>query len=224
MELISSLQRDLLNTFSDVADSDQFYLIGGTALSYFFLHHRQSKDLDLFTSVADLILPMSYQLEEKLKSKGFEVQRSRSFHSFVEFVVGRERTQTVIQMAQDSPFLLEPLVTFPEFPKLRVASLRDIAAGKLLALFGRATLRDFIDIYVLTRQGKIGREQILQDARQKDPGFDLYWLGVALKRIHEFNEKASDMLLLTQTIDLSELRKFFDDWRKEIINSLGSSP
>jgi len=54
-----------------------------------------------------------------------------------------------------------------------VDSLVDIASNKLLALFGRATLRDFIDIYFLIKKGFFTGEELIEKAKKKDPGFDL---------------------------------------------------
>jgi hypothetical protein len=48
-------------------------------------------------------------------------------------------------------------------------SLRDLAARKTLALFGRAEARDFADVYDLARG--FGRDQLLDWAATDDPGF-----------------------------------------------------
>ena len=87
MVIINPIQEKILKSFGDVKDSDQFYLTRGTALAYFYLHHRQSNDLDFFTSVEEIIEPFSYQLEKHLIKQGFECKRQRTLHSFVELVV-----------------------------------------------------------------------------------------------------------------------------------------
>jgi hypothetical protein len=48
--------------------------------------------------------------------------------------------------------------------------MRDLAARKTLALFGRAEARDFADVYDLAR--RFGRDQLLDWAADDDPGFD----------------------------------------------------
>lgn len=45
----TSKQREFLEAFFDEGGSRPFMLAGGTALSGFYLHHRASDDLDLFT-------------------------------------------------------------------------------------------------------------------------------------------------------------------------------
>lgn len=203
-------------------DSDQFYLTGGTALAYFYLKHRKSNDLDFFTPVAEILAPFSLQLEAHLTALGMTLQKQRGFQTFVEFHVRKGQETTIIQLAQDSPFRLQPVATFPEFPGLNVDNLTDIAANKLMALFSRAALRDFVDVYSILKAGKFTEGELIANAQKKDPGFDLYWLGVAFERIHQFKEDAPDMLLLEGSLPLETLRSFFNGWRKRLADLLAS--
>lgn len=50
-----------------------------------------------------------------------------------------------------------------------VLHLEEIAADKMLALFGRAAARDFVDVAALLRKLPAGR--LLDLAAEKDPGF-----------------------------------------------------
>jgi Nucleotidyl transferase AbiEii toxin, Type IV TA system len=54
--IITELQREILHVFAAVPDASSFYLSGGTALADFFLAHRKSFDLDLFTAEEGLTL------------------------------------------------------------------------------------------------------------------------------------------------------------------------
>jgi len=222
LKVINSVQEKILSHFGEVKDSGQLYLTGGTALAYFYLKHRQSNDLDFFTSVEEIIDPFSHQLEKHLAAKGFECKRQRAFHSFVELIVSLKGQTTLIHLALDSTFRFEPAKEFPDYPRLKVDNLTDIASNKLLALFGRAALRDFIDVYFLIQKGHFQKKPLMEAALHKDPGFDLYWLGVAFERIHTFNTDSPEMLLLLEPIKLKELEKFFDEWRSEIVNELKS--
>ena len=46
----------------------------------------------------------------------------------------------------------------------------ELAINKVLAVFGRAEARDFVDLSVLTK--RYGLEQLMRRALEKDPGFD----------------------------------------------------
>lgn len=220
LEVLSNIQKKILTHFGEVTESEQFYLTGGTALAEFYLKHRKSNDLDFFTSPAELITPFSRRLEERLRNEGMVVLRQRGFHSFVELLVNEAQESTIIHLAEDSPFRFEEPKEYPEYPKLKVDSLVDISSNKMLALFGRATLRDFIDVYVLIEKGLFSREDLMKKAKEKDPGFDLYWLGVAFEQIKSFKDDAPDMLLLADPINFEKLREFFGRWRKEISEGL----
>jgi len=220
LEIINKVQKEILSQFGDIADSKEFYLTGGTALSLFYLRHRKSNDLDFFTNNPELIIPFSYNLEDGLKKRGYYTQRQRGFHSFVEIIVDKDKESTVIHLAQDAPYRLEAVKQFPAYPNINVDSLSDIASNKLLALFGRATLRDFIDVYFLIKKKHFNTEELISSAKKKDPGFDLYWLGVALERINTSKDDSAEMLLLLERLDFNDMVIFFNQWREKIAREL----
>jgi len=220
LEIISGLQKTILENFSAVKDSEQFYLTGGTALAQFYLKHRRSEDLDFFTAIMEIILPFSFNLEGHLILQGLSVRRLRGLNSFVELQVGRGSESTIMHLAQDAAFRFEETKYFPEYPQVRIDNLVDIASNKLLALFARATLRDFIDVFFLVDKSNFSTDQLVELARKKDPGFDLYWLGVALERIQQFNQDSLDMLLLAQPVQFRQLAAFFNQWEKQIAEKI----
>jgi predicted nucleotidyltransferase component of viral defense system len=220
LEIVSPLQKEILKVFGDIPDGDQFYLTGGTALAYFYLKHRKSNDLDFFTPVMEILTPFSFQLEKHLSNLGLTLEKQRGFQTFVEFHVRRGAETTIIQLAHDSPFRLQPVSRFAEFPKLNVDNLTDIAANKLMALFSRAALRDFVDVYSILKAGKFSEAELIANAQKKDPGFDLYWLAVAFERLRQFKDDAPDMLLLEGSIPLETLKSFFAQWQERLKKQL----
>ncbi|MBI5746597.1 MAG: nucleotidyl transferase AbiEii/AbiGii toxin family protein [Nitrospirae bacterium] len=219
MQILTPLQKKILNLFVTLTDKDAFYLTGGTALSAFFLKHRKSHDLDFFSSTEELITPFSQKLEASIKKENLGVERLRGFHSFVELSVTDSEDSTIIHLALDSPFRFEQPMESEEFPGLKIDSQIDIATNKLLALFGRAVLRDFIDVYFLVKE-RFSKNELMEKAVLKDPGFDLYWLGVAMERINEFPDDSPDMHLLTRQSTIAELKEFFGVWRKGIMKDI----
>lgn len=215
MEILTNLQKKILLLYSEIPDREAFYLTGGTALSAFFLEHRRSNDLDFFTDVEELVMPFAQRLEESLKKEALKVERLRGFRSFMELSVSSENDSTVIHFALDSPFRFEQPSDIKEIPGVKIDSLIDMATNKLLALFGRAELRDFLDIYFLVRD-HYTKDELIEKSARKDPGFDLYWLGVAIERINEFSEDSPDLHLLMRPCTIRELQQFYSIWRKEI--------
>jgi len=221
LQIITPLQHQLLELLSNRSEREAFYLSGGTALSAFYLKHRLSRDLDLFTGEEELIRPFSLAFEKLANESGYSVERKRSFSSFVELVVSSGKETTIVQFALDSPFRLEPVVKCHEIPGLMIDSLPDLAANKTLALFGRAALRDFIDVYCLATT-TFSKADLLEKAAKKDPRFNLYWYGVALAQIETFVENDPDFQLLLERITFEKLQQFMINWQKEISASLHS--
>ncbi len=90
-----------------------------------------------------------------------------------------------VDLAQDSPFRLEPPVETEA--GIRVGSLTDLRVDKLLAYFGRAEPRDAVDLFFILQQ--VPLDELMAQAAQKDPGFDPYWLAVALNRATDFPDE-----------------------------------
>jgi hypothetical protein len=102
--ILSDFQKAFLRLFASLPDQERFYLTGGTALAEYYLGHRLSYDLDLFTSEADLILPFSYRVEQAGQAAGMNVVVVRRFASFVEFQVSQGEANLKVDVALDSPF------------------------------------------------------------------------------------------------------------------------
>ena len=222
MEILERIHKETLVFLSELPEINAFYLTGGTALSAFYLNHRKSNDLDFFTSTEELILPFSFKIEEVLKGRGYKIERTRGFHSFVELNLSSLNGSTVIHIALDSPYRFEQPKDSEEFHGLKIDSLIDIATNKILTLFGRATLRDFVDVYFLIKEN-FSKAELIEKARLKDPGFDLYWLGVAFERINNFSVDSPEMLLLVKPCSIEDLKNFFNEWREEIYKELTKS-
>jgi len=103
----------------------------------------------------------------------------------VEFLLTYGEEQIRVDLALDSPFRFEsPLLAEVG---VWVNDFRDLKVDKLLAYYGRAEPRDAIDLYFVLQQEAV--DPLLELAAQKDPGFDLYWLAVALNHAAEFPDE-----------------------------------
>lgn len=113
----------------------QTYLAGGTALAL-HLGHRYSFDLDFFTSSS--FNPQT--IENRLKKIGFTREQ-----------LAPDTLLGIIDSTRFSLFLYSyPLISPPlRFRGINIASIKDIAAMKLLAIADRGTKRDFFDLYFI---------------------------------------------------------------------------
>jgi len=214
--IITDLQREISHIFSRISDSRMFYLRGGTALAEFYLAHRKSFDLDIFTAEKGIIIPFSYAFEEEIK-KYFSLKVIRRFESFVEFEVMDKEKSTRVQLALDSPFRFEkPLESDAG---VLVNDYKDLVVDNLLAFFRRAEPRDAIDLFLITNTEDFW--ELTELAKQKDPGFDLYWLAVALHKIKEYPESINDLpVVMIKEINIKDLKDLFLNLSMEIMGKI----
>lgn len=183
--ILTPIQKDFIRLFASLADQEQFYLAGGTALAEYYLGHRLSFDLDFFTGIEGLVLPLSYQIEQSGQKFGLDISVVRRFATFAQFMVSNQNGSQKIDLAMDSPFRFEPPVLTKE--GIFVNNYQDLRIDKLLAYFGRAEPRDAVDLYFIMQNEPL--ESLLEQAAQKDTGFDLYWFAIALNKSAKFPDE-----------------------------------
>lgn len=123
-----------------------FYFTGGTALSAFYLNHRDSEDIDMFS-------------REKFDGENiltFMQEWSRKYN----FTFSARFPEVVYRFDLLFPNDIALKVDFGYYPYkqieepktnngLRVDSLVDIAVNKLLTISQRNNVKDFVDLYFL---------------------------------------------------------------------------
>ena len=212
---LTPLQKEFMHLLADLPDKEQFYLAGGTALSEYYLGHRLSFDLDYFTGTENLILPLSYQIETACQNKGLALKVVRRFGTFVELLVEKGSESLKVDLALDSPYRFESPVLSNE--GIYVNDYSDLRSDKLLAYFGRAEPRDAVDLYFILQ--KESPERLLEQASQKDPGFDPYWFAIALNRCENFPDEPDRWLVkMIQPFEPRKLKRTFLDWAVKLMD------
>jgi hypothetical protein len=212
--VLTQIQRQALTLFATLPDQEHFYLAGGTALAEFYLGHRLSFDLDLFTGETDLVLPFSYRIEASGRQQGLQLSVIRRFATFVEFHLATEMETLRMDLALDSPFHFEPPILSEH--GVHVSSFLDLMADKVLAYYGRAEPRDAVDLYFLLQQAN--RESLLDLASRKDPGFDLYWFAVALNKAAAFPDELERWpIKMLANLEPVILKQVFLDWALDLM-------
>ena len=122
-----------------------FTLYGGTALAL-RLAHRKSSDFDFFASQPiagqDLLTTISYLKRAKI--------RQLELNSLTCSVQRKGPVRLSYCGGLSIGCIEEP--EFAKGPRIRVASLRDIAATKMSVIMQRAEAKDYIDIHALLKQ------------------------------------------------------------------------
>lgn len=200
--VLDAEQHQILRLAAHVLPAYGFELAGGTALAVGYLGHRLSEDLDLFGIP---MRPDDWQaahtaLTAAWTGQGLSVRTEGVQRSFARYWVGERPVK--VELAQDSPYRLEPSSVMVDGMPIR--SLKDVAADKTLALFGRATTRDFVDVYLLLQRYEMS--QLMSWAELKDPGFNQDWFIRALTQVERVEPAEVTMLV---PLDWEHLRLTF---------------
>jgi hypothetical protein len=214
---LTPIQENLLYEIGKIREASFFFLTGGTALAEFYLGHRRSYDLDFFTAEENLLIPFVRRVEEGLPKAQYKVHVIRLLEAFAEVEVHKEGEAVRLHFACDSPFRFEE--PQPSEFGVKINDYRDLIVDKLLTFFGRWKHRDAIDLFFILQNEPI--EALMEKAKEKDPGFDLYWFCMALREIEAYPDEIAqwpvDMLV---EVNVSELKNKFADLAWEIMDRI----
>lgn len=112
----------------------------------------------------------------------------------------------MIDLAVDSPPVDAPTVTFLG-PSIAPA---DLVVRKMLALFGRAEPRDFVDVHALHQH--FDRDETLSRAAQADPGFTPQTFAQSVRS----HSRLDDDAFPNAGVTAGALRSYFDAWADEL--------
>lgn len=180
--MLTPFQREVALIIVDLPQAAGFGLAGGAALILHGEIERKTQDLDFFGlhhSDVDSLAPAT---EQALRTAGMDVHRVREGVGFVRLVVQRSGDVTEVDIAADAR--LFPLVLDQELPLL---SRTELAVDKVLAVFGRAEARDFIDLAALADHFDLA--ELFQLAAEKDPGFSMEMFAEMLERVDRLREE-----------------------------------
>jgi hypothetical protein len=197
--VLSELQRRVATVFSSLDGSAEFALAGGGALIVQGIVDRQTNDLDYFTTRSVEVGRLLPGFVSALEEAGFAVVREQEAPGFARLIVDGLGDSTRVDLAADAR-LMVPVVS--EYGL--VLSSEELASDKVLAVFGRAEPRDFVDLAALVVRHGLGRAMEL--AAQKDLGFDVAVFRQMLRRFDrlpfdEFDLSSGEFERLKATVD-----------------------
>jgi hypothetical protein len=129
----------------------------------------------------------------------------RASETFVRLQVeGSE--QILVDLALDSPPGLPSMMSIlgPTYAP------DELAARKLLALFGRALPRDFVDVYRVNKSRS--KSDLLELARSIDPGLEEGQLALAMGQLARYSDSQLDI----EPEEIDAMRAYFDEWTRRL--------
>jgi hypothetical protein len=209
---LSEFQRLVLARVLELLPRESsFALAGGGALIARGITERVTEDLDLFTSEQRDVRYAATVVEQGLTEDGWGVETIRAGASFRRYQVRDPASgdETMLDIGWDAR--LETPEQTALGPTLTV---RELAADKVLALFGRAEARDLVDLHALSCV--IEGADMLAAAREKDRGFDVYVFAQMVTRAIE----RPDADFPTTPAHVAAIREWASRWRTDLASDL----
>ena len=145
-------------------EAEGFALAGGAALIARGEVHRRTRDLDFFgltPAAVDRLVPA---VDRALRAAGLVVHHVQENPGFARLLVESADDRTELDLAADARlFPAEPAQPAP------MLTGEELAVDKVLALFGRAEARDFVDLMAV--EPRYGLDRLCRLAAEKDRGF-----------------------------------------------------
>lgn len=171
--------------------SSQCYLTGGTALSAFYLHHRESEDLDFFSEKDFDDMYLSDFAKELSITLGFSLRYTKRYRS------------RICELLKDKTLIIKK--------GLSIDSLRDIAANKLLTVNQRTAVKDYVDLYFLLKEFTIWDLLYGVEAKYRME-LDTILIALDFMKVEQFKFLPK----MTKPLTLQELKTFFKDKAIEV--------
>jgi predicted nucleotidyltransferase component of viral defense system len=160
--ILTPLQQRVLLTLFDRGLADRgYYLTGGTALSAFYLQHRYSDDLDLFTRKQDPLEQDFKDFQNILTSVGITITSQDVTESYARLNADFEDQRDIalkIEFARDVHAMMAPLEAHGQ---IVVDSFEDIAVNKVCTILSRYESKDFCDLYFILHESRYDLEYLI---------------------------------------------------------------
>jgi len=212
--ILTILQNKFLEKFFNL--TQEFYLTGGTALSAFYLKHRNSVDLDLFTHEDASFQRADNFVNEVCARLDILSQRVENTSFFKHFSVGPKEEPLTLHFSKDYSDHLKPPNRFGE---ILVDSLDDITANKICATLGRTEIKDLVDLYFLDKAG-YAIANYFDLAKQKDGGLAFETLAYTLSQFKI--SKIPPFMISPLTVD--ELKRYLEETIQWLLSQSPPSP
>ncbi len=206
----SPTQREIfLKLLTHPTIEESFFLTGGTALAAFYLYHRVSDDLDLFSLNPVDFAEIDFWIRSTWQSACSKIKESPNFLSFL---IRETKVDLVIDPLSNKKDRI--MVRFENEHSIHIDNIINIASNKFSCIVSRTEPKDYIDIFFLFKIfPDLKLEDVYKSARLKDAIFDdPPTAGFQLEEGISFL-KENPLLLpkIKRGFDMNEFMKFFEE-------------
>ena len=174
-------QQEVLKALA--GEVDDFYLVGGTALSLFYFQHRYSEDLDFFTQEFDhtrvkrIAKLISDKMDREVTLIGEQTRKDRLQVAVYNVRISKDQ-YLKIDFVEDGIKIIKPLRVVDGIP---IVSLEDIYLRKILAVTG---VRPTMD--------SVGRKELIGGRQEARDLYDIYYLSRTFLGLADFAARYCD--------------------------------
>ncbi len=204
--MLSPLQEQVAEIIAGLDEAEGFALAGGAALIARGDVHRQTRDLDFFGLTTDAVDRLVPAVDRALRDAGLVVHHVQVNPGFARLIVESGDDRTELDLGADARL-------FPAEPGRLAPTLsgEELAVDKVLALFGRAEARDFVDLMAV--EPRYGLERLCTLAAEKDLGFSLAVFADMLSRFDRLRRDEFEL----DDAQYEQLRLHTARWREQSV-------
>lgn len=209
--ILTSKQLDfleLVQTYPSI--TKRFYFTGGTVLAEFYLHHRLSEDIDLFSGQEVNTSVVESFLKGISRKLGIAKIVKENFLGLYTYKLQYEDGESLKVDFSYYPFPAIEKGTY--FGKLQVSSLYDMAVNKIHTITMRSRARDYVDLYFIFQKAESNPTEFLHrirlDSQAKfDWPLEVKNLVVAFLKVKDLKDKDFPKMIIP--FNKKDMDKFF---------------
>lgn len=145
---LNELQKEFLERF--FAHENRFFLTGRAALVGFYLNHRQTEDIELFTLEDEMTRGFAL-VNEVAREMRADVESLQTSPDFRRLLLRRGDSAIVVDLVHEYVYQIDRDKRIVN--GIRLDTPEEILANKFCALLSRSEIRDLVDIHALEMAG-----------------------------------------------------------------------
>lgn len=211
---LTQVQKKILEVLGgDHYFPNTFYLTGGTVLSAFYYHHRESEDIDLFTqNPFDQDYVRSWMRKEE-KIHGWKLTYRQVFERQTYEISWKDHHGKIEFVHYDFPQLEKATLLYERF---KIDTKGDIATNKLLTISQRTAVKDFVDLYFLLKKDFTWWDLMHSTERKFGMEIEKLYLSSLLLKVEEFDA----LPFMKKPLSLKKLKTFFLGEAKRLASTM----
>lgn len=209
ISIITPKQQVLLDELSkDLDFTSKFYFSGGTALSLYYLAHRQSIDLDFFSERTVDVLSVTAKVNTLSLKHNFAIDYIKVEDTHIFNLIFNKNESVKVDFAF---YPYKRLEKGKKIGGMEVDSFKDIAVNKLVAAIQRSEVKDFVDLFFLLKEFTLW--DLIDGVKVKfNLKFDPLFIGSDFLKVEQFDYLPK----MIKPLDIETLKSFFRQKAKDL--------